>query len=62
VRQPRQGASLTLRLAATMVGALVDAETGDEIQPLRIEGRPSEIIRLSIPPGRAVALVLSRSR
>jgi len=62
VRQPRQNASLTLRLPATMVGALVNAETGDEIQPLRIEGHPSELIRLSIPPGRAVALVLSRSR
>ena len=62
VRQPRQGASLTLRLPDTMVGALVNAETGDEIQPLRIEGHPSELVRLSIPPGRAVALVLSRSR
>jgi len=62
VRQPRQGASLTLRLPDTMVGALVDAETGDQLQPLRIEGRPSEIIKLSVPPGRAVALVLRRSR
>jgi len=62
VRQPRQGANLTLRLAATMVGALVDAETGDEIQSLRIEGRPSELTKLSIPPGRAVALILHRTR
>jgi hypothetical protein len=62
VRQPRQGASLTLLLRATMVGSLLDAETGDEIQPLRIEGRPSELTRLIIPPGRAVALALRRSR
>jgi hypothetical protein len=62
VRQPKPGASLTMRLPATMVGALLDAETGDEIQPLRIEGRPSELTTLSIPTSRAVAVVLRRSR
>lgn len=62
VRQPRQGASVTLRLPTMMVGWLIDAQTGDQIQPLRIEGRPSEPSRLIIPPSRAVALVLRRAR
>jgi hypothetical protein len=62
VRQPRPGASLTLRLPETMVGALLDVETGAQLEPLRIEGRPPELTRLAIPTGRAVALVLRRDR
>jgi hypothetical protein len=63
VAEPRQGASLTLRLPGTMTGSLVDPETGDEIQPVRIESRPGDLVRLSLParPG-AIVLTLTRSR
>jgi hypothetical protein len=62
VRQPQPGASLTLRLPATMVGALLDAETGDQIESLRLDGHTPELTVLSIPTSRAIAVVLRRSR
>jgi len=63
VAEPRLGASITLRLPGTMTGSLVDPRTGDEIQPVRIEAPPSDLVGLDLPTGRAAAvLVLSRSR
>jgi hypothetical protein len=62
VAEPRQGASLTLRLPGTMTGSLLDPDTGDEIQPIRIETRPWDLTRLDLPASRAAALALSRSR
>jgi hypothetical protein len=58
VGHPTEGAALHLRLPETMTGVLLDADTGDEIQSLRIEGRPAELTRLIIPPGPAVVLAL----
>jgi hypothetical protein len=58
VRQPRPGASLTLLLPGPMTGAILDADTGQEIEGLRIEGHQAEHTKLSIPAGMAVAVAL----
>jgi hypothetical protein len=60
--RPQHDASVTLRLPGTMAGSLLDPEVGNEIQPLRIETRPWDLTTLSLPPGRAVVLVLTRVR
>ena len=60
VSEPRQGASLTLRLPGTMAGSLVDPGTGDDIQPLRVDTGPWELARLDLPPRRAVVVMLRR--
>jgi hypothetical protein len=62
VRQPRGGAALTLALPGSMTGALFDAETGEQIEALRIEGHPPEQATVAIPPRRAVAVALSSER
>jgi hypothetical protein len=60
VAQPRQGASLTLRLPGSMRGSLLDPDTGKEIVPVHVETVPQELVRLGVPPGRAVVLALHR--
>jgi hypothetical protein len=60
--RPQHDASITLRLPETMAGSLLDPDVGNEIQPLRIETRPWDLTTLSLPPGRAVVLVLTRVR
>ncbi len=60
--QPRQDAILTLRLPGTMAGSLLDPEAGHEIQAVRIDTRPWDLTTVAVPPGRAVALVLTRVR
>ncbi len=62
VRQPRLGASLTLLLPGTMTGAILDADTGEEIEELRIEGDPTGHTILAIPPRMAVAVALHLER
>jgi len=62
VRQPRVGATLTLALPGSMTGALFDAETGEQIEALRVAGRPSEQATVAIPPRRAVAVALNSER
>jgi hypothetical protein len=62
VRQPRAGATLTLALPGSMTGALFDAETGEQIEALRIEARPQERAIVAIPPRRAVAVALNSER
>jgi hypothetical protein len=62
VRQPRAGATLTLAVPRPMTGALFDAETGEQIEPLRVEGRPPGEATVAIPGRRAVALALAAER
>jgi hypothetical protein len=62
VRQPRGGATLTLALPGSMTGALFDAETGEQIEALRIEARPREQATVVIPRRMAVAVVLNSRR
>ncbi len=59
VRQPMPGAGLTLLLPGGMTGAILDAETGDEVEPVHIEAAGHS--RLEIPAGRTVAVALSRA-
>ena len=60
VSRPRQGASLTLRLPGSMSGSLVNPDSGEDIQSVRIDSGPWELKRLSLPPRQAVAVVLRR--
>ena len=60
VSRPRQDASLTLRLPGSMGGSLVDPDSGEDIQSVRIDSRPWEIKRLNLPPRGAVVVVLRR--
>jgi hypothetical protein len=62
VAEPQEGASVTLRLPATMTGALLDPQTGGEIQPLRMAARPWDITRVDVPPASAAVLALSVAR
>jgi hypothetical protein len=62
VSEPRQGASLTLRLPGTMVGSLVDPDTGHDIQPIRIDTSPWALTRLNLPPRTAIVVALRRLR
>ena len=62
VAEPRRGASLTLWLPGTMTGSIVNPDTGDEIQPIRIETRPGDRVGLELPAGRAIVLALGRNR
>jgi hypothetical protein len=58
VSEPRNGASLTLRLPGTMVGSLLDPHTGNDIQTIRIDTRPWELTRLNLPHRPAVVVAL----
>jgi len=60
VSEPEQGASLTLRLPGTMVGSLVDPDTGNDIQPVRLDTSPWALTRLSLPPRTAIVVALRR--
>jgi hypothetical protein len=62
VSESRPGASLTLRLPGTMSGSLLDADTGKDIEPIRIDSGPWELTRLNIPIRRALVLMLRRMR
>jgi hypothetical protein len=62
VRQPRAGANVTFALPGSMTGALVDAETGEPLERLRIDARPGELTMVAIPVLRAVAIVLNSTR
>jgi hypothetical protein len=60
VSEPRPGASLTLRLPGTMMGSLVDPDTGEDIRPIRIDTQAWELTRLNLPPRPAIVLMLRR--
>jgi hypothetical protein len=62
VSEPRRGASLTLRLPGTMVGSLIDPDTGNDIQPVRIDTSPWALTRLNLPPRAAIVVALRRLR
>ena len=62
VSEPRQGASLTLRLPGTMVGSLLDPDTGNDIQTVRIDTSPWGLTRLNLPPRTAIVVALRRLR
>lgn len=62
MRDATQGAHLTLRLPGTMTGSLIDPDSGEEIQSLRIETQPWDITRLQLPARRGIALVLTQDR
>ena len=59
---PHQNASVTLSLPGPMAGSLFDPEAGNEVQPVRIDAPPWTLTTLPVPPGRTVALVLTRVR
>jgi hypothetical protein len=59
---PHQNASVTLSLPGPMAGSLFDPEAGNEVQPVRIETDPWDLTTFTVPPGRTVALVLTRVR
>jgi hypothetical protein len=58
VSEPRQGASLTLRLPGPMTGSLIDPDTGHDIQAFRIDTGAWEIRRLSLPARPSVVVAL----
>jgi len=60
--RPQHDARVTLRLPGPMAGALLDPEVGNEIQSVRIDTQPWDLVTLPVPPGRAVVLVLIRIR
>jgi hypothetical protein len=60
VSEPGPGASLTLRLPGTMVGSLIDPDTGGDIRPIRIDSQPWELTRLNLPASAAVVVMLHR--
>ena len=62
VVEPREDAMLTLRLPGSMAGSLLDPEAGSEVRSVRIDTRPWDLTRFTVPPGRNVVLVLARDR
>jgi hypothetical protein len=62
IARPREGAVLTLRLPGAMGGSLLDPEAGSEVQPVTIDAAPWNLTTFTVPPGRTVALVLTRHR